>query len=67
MDPKREVTMLRTTWRKIVSASGIGSLLFFGGCLSSGLAREVVITGAIHEAFEFLLDNGGIFDLFTDN
>ena len=39
----------------------------FFGCLGSGVARDLLIDGVKHVGFEFLLDNNGIIDLFTDN
>ena len=38
----------------------------FFGCLGSGVARDFLIDGVKHAGFEFLLDNTGIIDLFTD-
>lgn len=44
-----------------------GFVLQLGGCFGGQIWREVLIAGITSQAFEFLLDNNGIFDLFTDN
>ncbi len=39
----------------------------FFGCLGSGVARNFLIDGVKHVGFEFLLNNEGFIDLFSDS
>jgi len=40
-----------------------GTLLFLGSCLSSGAAKQVLMSTALYLGQEYVFD-GGIFDLF---
>ncbi len=63
---EREAVMAKTLIRRFCLVFGFSALFQFGGCLSRGVARDFLIDGVKHAGFEFLLDNTGIIDLFTD-
>ncbi len=55
--------MFRSTYKKIVVLLCAGALMQFGACLNRG----TVIATVKQQAFEFLLDNDAVFDLFADS
>ena len=59
--------MAKAPMKKLSALFLFCSLLQFGGCLSSGVARDFLVEGVTHVGLEFLLDNNAVFDLFTDN
>ena len=57
-------TQIRATLGLTVLAGG--SMLLFGGCLDSWWGN-LLLTGAVSQGFEFVLDNDAVFDLFQDD
>lgn len=59
--------MAKAVVKKLSALLVFCSLLQFGGCLNSGVARDFLMDGVTQVGLEFLLDNNAVFDLFTDN
>jgi hypothetical protein len=58
--------MIRKLRDAVVLALAAGTLLGFGGCLGGINTRTLVTSGLVYTGLEFVLDNGGVFDLFAD-
>lgn len=41
-----------------------GSIMFFGGCLDSGMVQKFLYVSAVDQIWEFVLDNDAVFDLW---
>ncbi len=55
-------------WKKFRYVALGGIVLQFGGCpIVGGLFGNLLENGISWAALEFLADNNGIFDLFTDS
>ena len=59
--------MAKAAMKKLSALFVFCSLLEFGGCLNSGVTRDILVEGVTQAGLEFLLDNNVVFDLFTDN
>ncbi len=55
--------MVKILMKRLCALLALSTLLQFGGCLSSGLAREVLID----QALDFLTGNNTILNLFTSS
>ena len=64
---EREAVMAKALIRRFCMMLALSTLFQFLGCLGSGVARDFLIDGVKHAGFEFLLDNNGFIDLFTDS
>ncbi|MCG3136392.1 MAG: hypothetical protein HJJLKODD_00224 [Phycisphaerae bacterium] len=53
--------MLQGIGKKLVLLLGMGLMVQFGGCLSSGLARDVIID----QALDLLTGNNTVLDLIA--
>ena len=51
----------------ILVVAAVGGAVAFGGCLGSGSWKHVATDAALSTAYEFLLDNDAVFDLFPDD
>ena len=61
-----EASVMRRLVKKCCVLLSLSVVFQFFGCLGSGVTRDFLIDGVKHVGFEFLLDNNGIIDLFTD-
>ena len=51
---------------KAATVALLAGTVLGGGCLGGIPWRQVLVTSAVQQAWEFLLDNDAVFDLFED-
>ena len=62
-----EASPMRRLAKKCCILLSLSVVFQFFGCLGSGVARNFLIDGVKHVGFEFLLNNEGFIDLFSDS
>jgi len=51
----------------VLVVAAVGGAVAFSGCLGSGSWKRVATDAALSTAYEFVLDNDAVFDLFPDD
>ena len=58
--------MIKKSMKATALASVLGTVFFFGSCLSSGTLQRALWTAAGYTGLEFLLDNPDVINLFDE-